>query len=155
MLLPRNLLRWLSVVIPIHCFPPGSWHVVLSLIPLAVLPSPPWAGDVALLMYAEVRSWWHVPTMCCVMGRAFFLVGARCAGVARAAFREAGRCCGTRTAGVVLKLCAVHVRPFWVSYRWVFCTSSSSRELPLAKQNPVARPVSWQSGVSWRKPRVF
>lgn len=66
-------------------------------------------------MYAEVRPWWCIPTMCCVMGRAFFLGGAHCAGVARAAFRVAGRYCGTCTAGVVLKLCAVHVRPFWVS----------------------------------------
>lgn len=80
--------------------------------------------------------------------------GAHCAGVARAAFREAGRC-GTRTAGVVLKLCAVRVRPLWVSDCEVFCTSSSSRELPLAKQNPVAYRVSWQSGVGWRKPSVF
>jgi len=44
-------------------------------------------------------------------GRAFCLVGAHYARAARAAFKEADRCCGTRTAGVVLKLCVMHVRP--------------------------------------------
>lgn len=55
----RNLLHWLSVVVQICHFPPGSLRVVLSLIPLVVLPSSPWTGDVTLLIYSEVRSWWH------------------------------------------------------------------------------------------------
>lgn len=59
---PRNLLGCLSIMIQICHFPPGSLHVVLSLIPIAVLPSSLWTGDVTLLVYSEVRSWWHIST---------------------------------------------------------------------------------------------
>lgn len=68
-LFDRNLLGWLSVVIQICHFPPGSLHVVLSLIPIVVLPSSPRTGDVTLLIYSEVRSWWRISTVSYVMRR--------------------------------------------------------------------------------------
>lgn len=61
MFFPRNHLHWLPPVIPTHHFLAGSLHAVLSLVLSAVMPSSLWAGDVAVLVYAEVCSWWHIP----------------------------------------------------------------------------------------------
>lgn len=85
--------------------------------------------------------------LCGEKGKAFSLIDAHYACAATAAFKEADRCYGTRAAGVVLKLRVVHGRPSPGVLPLDVSHFPSSRELPLAKQKPMARRVSWQSGV--------
>lgn len=150
MLFPRNLLCWLSLTsLPTrlfaHCavLDPLSGAAFLPMNRKRGAPRVHWAILLVAHSPLPFTVWWEEP---------FPLLGAHCAGVARAAFREAGRC-GTGTAGVVLKLCAVHVRPLWVSVR-SFHLHLLPGSCPL--QNKTLWHTGWDGSlVCWRKPSVF